>query len=156
MSFPKVSWLFLLLLLCARSQTAMSSHVSVTGQASATNLSNVSISSVTARDITSSSATITWTTDQVATAQVEYGTTTSYGNTTSLDTGLATSHSEAIVRLSSSTLYHFRVHSKDTNGNGMVSGDNTFTTLIAGILSLGWTQLAGPSLASSGACRPSL
>ena len=48
------------------------------------------ISAVAASGITSSGVTITWTTDEAATSQVEYGLTTSYGSTTTLDTNLVT------------------------------------------------------------------
>jgi hypothetical protein len=51
------------------------------------------ISAVRAETITSTSAIILWTTDQLTTSQVEYGTTTSYGTVTPLDAALTTSHS---------------------------------------------------------------
>ena len=51
------------------------------------------ISARTATNITSSSATITWTTNEAATSQVNYGLTTSYGFTTTLDSTLVTAHS---------------------------------------------------------------
>ena len=51
------------------------------------------ISAVSASDITATSAVVTWTTDEVATSQVEYGVTTSYGSTTALDENKVTSHS---------------------------------------------------------------
>jgi hypothetical protein len=86
------------------------------------------ISNVQATGITSSGATITWTTDKASDSQVEYGTTTSYGSTTTLDTTLVTSHSEPLSGLTAATTYHYRVRSKDSSGNLAVSGDFTFTT----------------------------
>jgi len=90
------------------------------------------ISSVTSGSITSSGATITWTTDENADSQVEYGITTTYGSKTTLDTTLVTSHSHAITGLAASTLYHYRVISKDSSGNTATSGDYTFTTTNGG------------------------
>lgn len=85
------------------------------------------ISNVVAGTLTTSSATITWTTNEGSDTQVEYGT-TGYGSSTTLNTNLVTSHSMPISGLSASTLYHYRVKSRDAAGNLAVSGDYTFTT----------------------------
>ncbi len=85
------------------------------------------ISNVQATNVTDDSATITWTTDQPATSQVEYGLTTAYGNLSPLHGTLVTSHSVMLEGLDSNTLYHYRVIS--TNGNGSAtSNDFTFNT----------------------------
>ncbi len=89
------------------------------------------ITNVAAASLTASSATITWTTDRAADSQVDYGTTTTYGASSTLDTALVESHSEQLSGLAPSTLYHYRVRSRDVNGNANVSGDSTFTTLSA-------------------------
>ena len=89
------------------------------------------ISSVSANSLTSSSATITWTTDEPADSQVEYGLTTSYGQSSALQSTLVTSHSAAISGLSAGSLYHYRVKSRDASDNLATSLDNTFTTLPA-------------------------
>lgn len=86
------------------------------------------ISNIQASNIIQTSAKITWTTDEPATSQVEYGKTTSYGNQTPLDSALVTSHSVDLSGLSPGTTYHYRVKSKDAAGNSAVSGDKTFTT----------------------------
>ena len=91
------------------------------------------ISSVNATGVTSSDATIAWTTNEAADTQVEYGTTTSYGSLTSIQTNLVTSHSQPLSGLQPSTLYHYRVRSKDGSGNLAISGDFTFMTSTAGI-----------------------
>lgn len=75
-----------------------------------------------------STVSINWITDEASTSQVEYGMTASYGFSTQLDTALGTSHIQAISGLSPSTLYHYRVVSKDGSGNSSVSSDFTFTT----------------------------
>ena len=89
------------------------------------------ISGVAASNITSSSATISWTTNEASDTQVEYGTTTSYGSTSSLNAALVTSHSQSISGLTAGTLYHYRVRSQDAAGNLGISGDFTFTTSAA-------------------------
>lgn len=86
------------------------------------------ISGIYAGNITTSSATINWTTDEASDTQVEYGITASYGNTSALDTSPVTSHSQTISGLSPSTQYHYRVLSRDSNNNLAVSSDYTFST----------------------------
>ena len=83
---------------------------------------------ITATAITSSGATITWTSNENATSQVEYGTTTSYGSMSALDASLVMSHSVALTGLASSSMYHFRVWSKDAANNTASSSDMSFTT----------------------------
>jgi len=86
------------------------------------------ISNIQVKNITSSAATITWTTNEASTTQAEYGFTTSYGNLTPLDSSLLTIHSVTIIGLSSFTTYDFRVRSRDAAGNEAVSGNRTFTS----------------------------
>jgi RHS repeat-associated protein len=86
------------------------------------------ISNVAAVGITTDTATITWTTNENSDSQVEYGTTTAYGQSTTLNPTLMTAHSQGLSGLNPGTLYHYRVKSKDAAGNLAVSGDFTFTT----------------------------
>lgn len=86
------------------------------------------ISAVTAGSIGTTAATITWTTNEPADSQVEYGLTTAYGQTTTLDPMITTAHSQGLSGLSPATLYHYRVQSKDNAGNLATSADFTFTT----------------------------
>ncbi len=87
------------------------------------------ISNVQSSGITHNSATISWDTDEPATSQVEYGLTASYDSSTTLDTNLVTTHNQNLSGLSSSTLYHYRVRSRDKAGNERISSDYTFVTL---------------------------
>src|SRR5207247_4304711 len=75
-----------------------------------------------------SGASIAWTTNEASDSQVEYGTTTAYGSSTTLNTSLVTSHSVNLSGLAANTTYHYRVKSRDAAGNLAVSGDQTFTT----------------------------
>ncbi|MBK9317106.1 MAG: PQQ-dependent sugar dehydrogenase [Acidobacteria bacterium] len=86
------------------------------------------ISAVSAGSIGTSSATITWTTDEASDSLVEYGVTNAYGNSTVLNTALNTIHSATLSGLSAGTLYHYRVRSRDGSGNEAVSGDYVFMT----------------------------
>ena len=95
------------------------------------NMAAPTISNLAAGSLTSNSATISWTTDQSSTSQVEYGTTTNYSSITAVDSNSVTSHSEVLTRLLASTLYHYRVHSVNSSGVEAISGDLTFTTLAA-------------------------
>lgn len=88
------------------------------------------ISNIQASTTTATSAVVTWTTDETSDSQVEYGPTTSYGSQTPLDAFMqTTSHSFLLTGLTPSTLYHYRVKSKDAAGNPAVSADQTFTSL---------------------------
>lgn len=100
------------------------------------------ISAVQATGVTHAGATITWTTNEPADSLVEYGTSTSYGSTSTLDPSLVTSHSQSISGLAASTTYNFRVKSKDASGNLATSTNGTFVTAAApppGSLSLNGT-----------------
>jgi hypothetical protein len=89
------------------------------------------VSAVAANGITPSGATVTWTTNEAASTQVEYGTTTAYGASTTLNTTLLTAHSAALTGLQAATVYHYRVRSADAAGNAALSADYTFTTASA-------------------------
>lgn len=84
--------------------------------------------SAVAADAQTTTATISWTTNEAATSQVRYGVTSAYGSTTTLNTALTTSHTEAIQGLTASTTYHYQVISADGVGNSSASADATFTT----------------------------
>jgi len=89
------------------------------------------ISGVAAAAVTMSGATVSWTTDEASDSEVDYGTTTSYGSSTPLESSLVVAHGVALSGLSVSTTYHYRVSSRDAAGNLATSGDFTFTTTAA-------------------------
>jgi len=104
--------------------TASSSTVTVT----VADTTAPTISAVASSSITQTSATVTWTTNEASDSQVEYGTTTSYGSSTTLNTTDVTSHSVGLTGLTASTTYHYRVKSRDAANNLATGTDNTFTT----------------------------
>ena len=87
------------------------------------------ITGVGATGIAQISSTITWTTDEPADSQVEYGTSTAYGLSSTLVTATTTAHSISLTGLTASTTYHYLVKSKDVAGNLATSTDYSFTTL---------------------------
>jgi chitodextrinase len=86
------------------------------------------LSSINASSVTDISAVITWGTNEPTDTQVQYGTTTAYGSSTTRVTTLVTVHSQTLTGLLPGTLYHYRVLSRDAAGNLTTSLDNTFTT----------------------------
>jgi hypothetical protein len=90
------------------------------------------ISAVTATP-TTTTATITWTTAVPASSQIAYGTTTSYGSSSALNSNLVTTHSAALTSLTAGTTYHYRVLSADSTGVLVTGPDNVFTTPTAAI-----------------------
>ena len=86
------------------------------------------ISAVGSAGITTSVATINWTTNENSDSQVMYGVTTAYGSATPIDSTMLTSHSQGLSGLSPSTLYNYCVKSKDAAGNMATSANFTFTT----------------------------
>ncbi len=90
------------------------------------------ISAVAATGVTSNGAIVVWTTSEPGDTQVEYGTSTAYGMRTALSAALVTAHSQALSGLTS-TIYHFRVRSRDAAGNMAVSADQTLILKSIGI-----------------------
>jgi ribosomal protein S27E len=78
--------------------------------------------------ISQTGATVLWETDEIADAHLEYGTTTAYGLSSSVNE-FSLSHSLLLANLKPDTLYHLRVRSADPSGNLGQSGDITFRTL---------------------------
>jgi peroxiredoxin len=87
----------------------------------------LAISGISVTNVTETAATITWSTNQPARGQLEYGTTTSYGNSTPLS-GELTSHKAVLSGLSPNTTYHYRIKVQDAAGREVVSEDRTFKT----------------------------
>jgi purple acid phosphatase-like protein/fibronectin type III domain protein len=86
------------------------------------------VSAVTSSGVTTTSANIAWTTNEPADSQVQFGTSTAYGSTTTVDPALLLSHSVPLTGLLPATTYHYRVISVDRGGNVTQSADFTFVT----------------------------
>src|SRR6266403_2088618 len=88
----------------------------------------LTITNIATTNATATGVAVNWQTNVMANSQVEYGTTSSYGLTSQLDSTMVTSHQETLGSLKPATLYHYRVHSTDAANNAAVSNDLTFTT----------------------------
>jgi hypothetical protein len=86
------------------------------------------ISSISSGTLTTTSATVMWTTDQASNSKVVYGTSVSYGSSTVNGT-LVTSHTINLSGLSSATAYHYAVVSTNSLGYISTSSDQTFSTV---------------------------
>ena len=87
-----------------------------------------------ASNVTSSSALITWSTDESSNSVVEYGVSAAYGSRagdTAENATYVTNHSVSLSSLASNTLYHYRVKSTDPLGNSATSVDYTFQTPVS-------------------------
>ena len=91
----------------------------------------VTSSSVTG--ITSTAATVIWSTSVAANSQVNYGTSVSYGQSTTLDSGMVISHSQSLTGLTPNTVYHYQISSHDGSGNVITSPDATFNTIVGSV-----------------------
>jgi hypothetical protein len=110
--------------------TATNSVGSVSANATVTvaaTSSTLTISTVAAKNITTTAATITWTTNLAASSRVDYGTTTAYGKAVANPT-MVTSHSVTLTGLSPSTTYHYRITSQASTGTPASTADRTVKT----------------------------
>jgi PQQ-like domain len=96
------------------------------------------ISAVQASNISATAATISWTTDTLSDSQVDFGTTSAYGTSTTLDPTLVTGHSQSLSALTPNTTYHFQVKSRDASNQLITSPDITLTT-VPSPCPAGWT-----------------
>lgn len=87
------------------------------------------ISAIAVKDIGPNKATVTWTTSEPATSEVDYGYTMSYGLSASNGT-LTANHSITLGSplILAATTYHLLIKSADQTGNAATSSDTTFTT----------------------------
>jgi|GEM_PF-966421 hypothetical protein len=84
------------------------------------------------KDITTSpqsdtQVTISWVTNEPSACKVEYGKSTEYVETATLN-GLNTEHRITLDGLASNTIYHFRIIAQDEAGNESTSPDDVFHT----------------------------
>jgi hypothetical protein len=91
------------------------------------NIENPPIITASTPSITTSSAIIAWTTNNLATSQINYGLTSAYGSSTATST-LATNHSIALSGLTASTTYHYQLLSTDAQGNTATTSDAILST----------------------------
>ena len=114
------------------SQDPTGTGLGTTGNFTFTTPLNISIpptiSNLATSSITTTSATITWNTDQPSSTRVNYGPTTAYGSF-QVDANLVTSHSVTLTGLTAGTGYNFNVVSANSSGGSVTSANGTFSTL---------------------------
>ena len=89
-------------------------------------VTNIAATGVTG--YTDSQENIYWETDDPSNSQVDYGLTTAYGNSTTLDKWMTCRHNVVLAGLTAGRTYHYRIKTTDPAGNLKVTGDYTFTT----------------------------
>ena len=111
---------------------AAGNHSSASDPLSVTTLSgdvtDPVISNIAVSGIATSSATVSWDTDESSTSKVEYGLTVGYGLSAS-SSALTLTHSLHLSSLEPGATYHYQVVSRDAAGNESASTDRTFTTV---------------------------
>lgn len=89
------------------------------------------ISDIEAKNVSTTTAEIVWTTDEDGTSRVLFGTSTPVTNDNGIysnDPTLEKSHSVDLSGLTASTTYYFLVSSADASGNTATSTENQFVT----------------------------
>jgi len=86
------------------------------------------ITDVTATNLTGTSATITWTTDEPADSEVFFRKQGATNYQSVSDSAEVTSHSVVVTGLEPDTTYEFHVSSTDGSGNTTTTTDDSFTT----------------------------
>ncbi len=86
------------------------------------------ITNVTVTHITNNSATITWTTEEIADSVVNYGIDSVIYTEAKSDSLFVINHSIALTQLSSGTNYYFAVNSTDRSDNSVESSEYRFST----------------------------
>jgi len=89
--------------------------------------STLKILSNTIDNITNTSAVVSWSLNKLSTGQIEYGTSTDYGDLTTKDNRFLISHTQTLSELNPATAYYYRINSVDEQGNS-VQETGSFTT----------------------------
>jgi phosphodiesterase/alkaline phosphatase D-like protein len=127
---PSTQYFFIATSADGAGNTATSTESSFT--TAAADITSPLISAVTASGITSSTATVGWTTNEAATSKIYYATSSPVDTATASsvsDTTLVTSHSLNLSGLTASSTYYYLVESKDASLNTATSTEFSFPTL---------------------------
>ncbi len=90
---------------------------------------SLQMSNVQVTNLGTTSATVTWDTNKLATSEVDYGADASYGSVKGPNASLVTGHSMTLTGLAPNTTYHYQVLSTTpSDGATTSSGDGTFVT----------------------------
>lgn len=123
---PNTTYTFMVQAKDVAGNTSAGASITVT-TASGNDVTVPTISTPTAINISSTSVQITWTTNEPATSEVEYGTDTNFGRSVVIQTR-RTSHAVVLNDLRSGTNYYYRIGARDAAGNLAFSENFGFTT----------------------------
>lgn len=87
------------------------------------------ISGIAISGISTTTSTLKFNTNENAVYEIMYGTTTSYGTTSTKTTVFAKSHTFSFTGLTANTNYHYQIKAYDMAGNSTLSADGNFTTV---------------------------
>ncbi len=132
---PSTTYYFQVRSTDAAKNTGTSSASFTTAAVTVTDTTPPSITNVVVSAITNTTATISWTTNELAIGVVEYDTGTQYSHSTAGETAQTTSHSQSLTGLTANTTYYYRVKSTDAAGNSATSTGTFQTTNNADITS---------------------
>src|SRR5205809_5626659 len=107
------------------------------------------MSAVFPSSITSPAPTTTGTTTLSLHDALPIWPTTAYGSSSALNASLVTAHTVSLTGLTGSTLYHFRVRSRDAATNLATTADFTITTLHAPVVTPPTLALTAPAANAS-------
>ena len=91
-------------------------------------VASLTLSDITVSAIAATGATINWNTSKGTDSHVTYGATASYGSVSTSGSDPVTSHTVNLTGLAPSSIYHYKVVSRDALGTVTESGDFTLTT----------------------------
>ncbi len=112
------------------------------------------ISNVAAGNVTTTSATINWTTNVATNSRVDFGTSSGYGSVAT-DASMVTSHALALTALAPATTYHYRITSQTSAGDSASTGDLTVTTASTVDTTLPTVTGVTPAAGATGVARTS-
>ena len=113
------------LLIVAHHITCLIDHISVTALPADHAAPVLSVPGV---ETSSTSAYVTFTTDEPARVLINCGTTSSYGTSAQSDSMFRTSHAISVTGLTPGTVYHYSIVARDNAGNVTTTADATVTT----------------------------
>lgn len=90
------------------------------------------VSDIATVDVYANAARIQWTTDESSTSLVEYGTSTSYEQSTTVLGPPSTTHETTLSGLLPNQTYYYKIVARDLQGNVTTSEGQNFTTLARG------------------------
>ena len=102
-------------------------------------------------------AVVTWTTDELSSSRVDYGTNPGSLTSSATSPGMTTSHSVTLAGLAAATTYHYRVTSIDASGNSTTEPTGTplsFTTSLAKVVDTTAADFGAGTLGSRYVPRP--